>query len=347
MKTVLCTLFNSLYLDKGLVLHDSLKECGSDFILYVLCMDEKCYHVLSDFNTDSLIPIKLEEFEDEELLKVKSSRSFGEYCWTCTPSLILYVIEKYKEPICTYVDADMYFYYDPEILIDEMLNAGKSVMIIPHRFSPMNTHSLINGIYCVEFNTFAKKHDSLCVLMKWKKDCLECCTANNDGINFGDQKYLDTWPEEYPETVHVCNNPGAGVALWNIEWYKGCNKEEKTIYYKNEAFPRPIIFYHFQHITYISSSLVRTGIISGIKTIDYQLVDFLYKDYLNKINQKNEMLKTKFEISCFLKKHPAEVLKSDNGWKARLKQVGFVKKMLRYMYPSRYNEEYVVCLERV
>ena len=70
MKTTLCTLYNSLYLDKGLVLYDSLKECCADFILYVLCMDEKCYDVLSEINADDMIPIKLDDFEDEELLKI-------------------------------------------------------------------------------------------------------------------------------------------------------------------------------------------------------------------------------------------------------------------------------------
>ena len=45
---IFCTLFDSNYLDKGLVLLDSLKRLNIDFKLYVLAMNDKCYEVLSD-----------------------------------------------------------------------------------------------------------------------------------------------------------------------------------------------------------------------------------------------------------------------------------------------------------
>ena len=66
-KYVLCTLFNSVYMDKGIVLYHSLSEVTSDFILYVLCMDDKCYEVLSDLKYEHLMPIRLTDFENEKL----------------------------------------------------------------------------------------------------------------------------------------------------------------------------------------------------------------------------------------------------------------------------------------
>lgn len=343
MTTVLCTLYNSLYLDKGLVLYDSLCECAKDFKLYVLCMDDKCYEVLTDLKQENHILIKLSDFElgDEELLKAKGNRSFGEYCWTCTPSIILYVIKKYNEPICTYIDADMYFYQDPEILVDEMRNAGKTVMITPHRFSRLNKHFESNGIYCVEFNTFVDDPQSLKVLKKWKQDCLECCSAKNDGIHFGDQKYLDTWPVDYPDVVHVCQNVGAGVAPWNIEWYRGSD-EKYSVYFNNDNSRCPIIFYHFQHITYISKDSVKTSITGGLKSIDYQLVNFLYKDYLKKIEQKKTILEANYNIQYLMKIHPAEFIRKRKGWRSWLKSFDIVMHVLRLIYPERYNKEYVV-----
>ena len=109
MTTVLCTLYNSLYLDKGLVLYDSLCECAKDFKLYVLCMDDKCYEVLTDLHQEHHIPIRLSDFErgDDSLLKAKANRSAGEYCWTCSSSFIRYILNKYNEPICTYIDSDI------------------------------------------------------------------------------------------------------------------------------------------------------------------------------------------------------------------------------------------------
>ena len=99
MTTVLCTLYNSLYLDKGLVLYDSLCECAKDFKLYVLCMDDKCYEVLTDLHQEHHIPIRLSDFErgDDSLLKAKANRPAGEYCWTCSSSFIRYILNKYNE----------------------------------------------------------------------------------------------------------------------------------------------------------------------------------------------------------------------------------------------------------
>ena len=101
MKTILCTLFNHYYLDKGLVLYDSLKDVSKDFKLYILCMDDRCYDIFIAINYPEIIPIKLSEFEDKEMIEAKGNRTFGEYCWTCSSSFILYVLETFKEPICT------------------------------------------------------------------------------------------------------------------------------------------------------------------------------------------------------------------------------------------------------
>lgn len=306
MKTTLCTLYNSLYLDKGLVLYDSLKECAKDFRLYVLCMDEKCYEVLNDINESNMIPIRLEDFEDDELLKVKPTRSFGEYCWTCTPSIIKYVIEKYNEPICTYIDADMYFYQDPQILVDEMLSMDKSVMIVPHRFTWVNKDLERNGIYCVEFNTFMNKEDSLEVLRQWRNDCLECCTSENDGVHFGDQKYLDEWPEKY-NCVYICPHLGAGVAPWNIQSYKLVSSDGNDIKLKSRTNGTVLnlVFYHFQYITYIDDNDVHINVFLNKLFINKELVVKLYKNYLNKIREKKMFVLSKYSIVYTLKSHPA------------------------------------------
>ena len=260
MTTTLCTLYNSYYLDKGLVLYDSLKACAHDFELYVLCMDEKCFDVLNDIGAESLIPIKLTDFEsgDEKLLEAKSNRPFGQYCWTCSSSLILYILKKLNKAVCTYVDADMFFYRDPQILIDEMFNANKSILITPHRFTEYDKDKEQNGIFCVEFNTFCNNPDSLRVLEEWRNNCLESC-AINDGVHYGDQKYLDKWPEVYSNLIYICSNPGAGIAPWNIGSYKMGETTQNTIFYKVSGKNVPMFFHHFESITYISRSAIRTG----------------------------------------------------------------------------------------
>ena len=90
-----CTLFDSNYLDKGLVLYDSMKSVMESFKLYILAMDDRCEEILNDLALEHAVVISLNEFEDEEMLEIKAKRSRAEYCWTCTASLIDYVFENY------------------------------------------------------------------------------------------------------------------------------------------------------------------------------------------------------------------------------------------------------------
>lgn len=312
MTTILCTLYNSLYLDKGLVLYDSLCECAKDFKLYVLCMDDKCYEVLTDLKQEHHIPVRLADFEfgDEDLLAAKANRPMGEYCWTCSSSFIRYVLKHYQEDSCTYIDADMFFYNDPQVLVDEMLSAGKSVMVVPHRF-PEDKKELAQkvGTYCVEFNTFLNTPVSLEVLEYWRGRCLECCSNLGDGIHWGDQKYLDEMANSF-DCVHVCMNPGAGVAPWNLSLYRLANEEfnEKRLFFINEL--TSIVFYHFQGIKYISNSIISTGIKYNEEKIDKRLLDFLYKEYLIKSVAQKKWLEKVVGIKSMIKRHPSNVINS-------------------------------------
>ena len=310
MTTVLCTLYNSLYLDKGLVLYDSLCKCAKDFKLYVLCMDDKSYEILADLNQEHHIPVRLSDFEmgDDALLEAKGNRPMGEYCWTCSSSFIRYILKYYGEKICTYVDADMYFYGDPQILIDEMVAAGKSVMVVPHRF-PDNKNNLakIVGEYCVEFNSFMNTPDSLEALEYWRGRCLECCSNLGDGTHWGDQKYLDALVERF-SCVYVCDNPGAGIAPWNILSYSINNG---IIFFNGEKID--CFFYHFQGLSYLNNRYVSIGIQKN-RAVN-QLISNIYHPYLTAIYKKKQLLNQQYGIDLLIYSHPT--LK---GWKHKFKQ---------------------------
>lgn len=305
MKTTLCTLYNSLYLDKGLVLFDSLKNCASNFELYVLCMDDKCYEVISDINDSQLIPIHLQEIENKSMLEAKSNRNMAEYCWTCSSRLIQFIIETYHPDTCTYIDADMYFYHDPCILVKEMLSAGKSVMMVPHRFTEKTIHLAKKvGTYCVEFNCFRNNEEGLKVLNHWHNQCLECCSNLGDGVHWGDQKYMDEWPVLFPDIVHICNNLGAGVASWNITSYCDYSPNNEAIKYKETNTSIPIVFYHFASLKYHSKHLIDTSVIY-YHGLDYRMVKGIYKKYLLLIDKKKDYLVDRYGIDTLIKRHPS------------------------------------------
>lgn len=344
MTTVLCTLYNSLYLDKGLVLYDSLCECAKDFKLYVLCMDDKCFEVLKEINEERLKPIYLPDVENDKMIEAKGNRTVAEYCWTCSSRLVQYILDTYQPEYCTYIDADMYFYHDPQILIDEMLEAGKSVMMVPHRFTDRNLHLAEKvGTYCVEFNTFKNDRAGREVLSHWHDQCLECCSNLGDGIHWGDQKYMDEWPVIYPNNVHVCENLGAGIAPWNIDYYCFFDEKDKTIGVKGDNNVIPIVFYHFQSLFYLSEEVINTGIETRIKSVNYMMIDRIYRKYLVEIARKKKMLFEKYNIATLIKQHPSSITKG-LGWRQYLKSSKVGRYILTRFSFLRLSKSYYIKL---
>ena len=309
--TNLCTLFDSNYLDKGIVLYHSLERVSKAFCLYVLAMNEKCFEVLTDLNYPHLKPVRLEDFENEELIKAKGNRSRGEYCWTCSSSLIKYLLTTYDLDYCTYIDSDMCFYQDPQILIDEMVYAGAFAQVVEHRFAKGDDRSWRVGTYCVEFNTFKNDKIGLQILNEWVEKCLDSCKQASDGIHWGDQKYLDPIVEKYRDYVNVLQNLGGGVAPWNIAQYKGISSIGNAIVFQEKSTKKmfELVFYHFEGITYLNrnKALVPTYLDSGSNRI----LTGLYADYLNKIEQAKKILRAKYGIDHVIKEHP--VMKDFKG----------------------------------
>lgn len=296
---VFCTLFNSGYLDKGIVMFKSLQKVTNDFRLYIFAFDDQCYEILQNYKCEQLIPVSLKEFENEQLLAAKNNRTYQEYCWTCSCHSIKHVLEVYKEDVCTYIDADMFFYNDPKVLFDEIERSKCDVSIIEHRLTKGYESERIeklSGKYCIEFNTFFSTPNGLKILNWWCDRCLELCTSTPDGEHFGDQKYLDDWTERF-EGVHVLEHIGAGVAPWNIAQYKAAKNENgcyKII--KGNATADDLVFYHFQAMKYIDDHTVDIGINLYPKCAQKELFVDLYKNYLHEIEDVRDELKVKYGL---------------------------------------------------
>ena len=301
MRTPLCTLFGFNYLDKGLVLYESLERVASDFTLYVLAMDDDCYAYLEKRRSERLVPIALAEFENEALLRAKADRPFGEYCWTCSSSLIKYVLDRNGEPACAYVDADMCFYADPALLFDELAQKGGSVLLTGHRFHRYEREQERKvGYFCVEFNLFLNDAPARGALDTWIAQCLERCTISE--TTWGDQKYLDGWTEKYPfvkETAH----PGAGVAPWNISRYRLHARQGDGYLLKVKGSVAPLIFYHFQGIKYLERDLVDMGLYF-YWGIDKRFAGPLYRDYLQALEKVKQEIAAETGREVRIAAHP-------------------------------------------
>jgi len=269
-----CTLFDSNYLSRGLAMYQSLSRHCKDFHLYVFTFDNKTFEVLRKFNLLNTTIISLDQFEDKELLKVKKERSRVEYLWTCSSSIILYVLKNYKVNSCTYLDADIYFFESPKVLIDEAKE--NSVIITKHRFSPRYERNDRFGIYCVQFVFFRNNKQSIKVLKWWRNACIDWCYIKKKSGKFGDQKYLDDWPERF-KGIHVLQHLGGGLASWNVQQYdfyirdtQLFGREKKT---KKEF---KVIFYHFHGLKFLNDNKLDLGEFE----ISKDVINIFYKPYL-------------------------------------------------------------------
>ena len=254
-------------------MYESLKKYSDDFYLYIFAFDDKSYELLVNLNLDFVTVISLNEFENKELLKIKQLRTAGEYCWTCTPSTIKYCIEKYSLDACTYLDADIYFFSDPAILIDEM--GDKSVLITEHRYTPRYDQTAFSGKYCVQFMTFKNNENGMRVLNWWQDACIDWCYARLEDGKFGDQKYLDDWISRF-DGIHELQNLGGGLAPWNIQQYNlGIDKHFD------------LIFYHFHGYKVLENERVEMG--SYI--LDLNDINILYKPYTKHLQKITQSLK--------------------------------------------------------
>ena len=160
MKYNFCTLFDSNYLSRGLALYYSMEKAEPEFHLYIFAFDDACYEVLFSLKLKYATIIPLQKFEDDELLRIKPTRNPAEYCWTCTSSTILYVINNFAVDACTYIDSDLVFYSSTAPIFEEL--GSKSILLTAHRYSPeYPSDEAKYGKYCVQFVTFKADENGL------------------------------------------------------------------------------------------------------------------------------------------------------------------------------------------
>lgn len=289
-----CTLFDSFYLTRGLAMYQSLEKTCDNFHLFIFAFDDKSFDILNKLQLKNATIIPLIDFEDNKLLAVKPTRTKAEYCWTCTSSIILYVIEKYNVPSCTYLDADLYFFKNPKLLFDEM--GDKSILITEHRYPPKFNRVDSSGIYCVQFITFVNDANGLEALKWWRDACIKWCYNRYEDGKFGDQKYLDDWTTRF-KGVHVLQHLGGGLALWNIEQYSLIERKGDQITFNNKVDDSKfeVVFFHFHHVRFFKNDILDLGWRQPAKTIILNLF-VPYIEILNEVESYVKQVDSGFNI---------------------------------------------------
>jgi len=271
------TLFDSGFLSIGLALYQSLVDHAGPFKLWVICMDEAAEEQLNRLALPELETIPVREVETPELLAVKPDRDRAEYCWTVTPFSAAAVFKRDSQVRrVTYVDADVCFFKDPRILLQELDASGGHVLITEHAYAPEYDQTATSGRFCVQFVTFDRSQAAQRVMHWWQQRCLEWCYRRVEDSRFGDQKYLDRWPALFGPDVHVLQATENTLAPWNVQHYA-----------LRGAYGVDPVMYHFHGLRLHDDGLVRLF-------QDYRIGHaglMLYRMYLQTLGDAVSMLR--------------------------------------------------------
>ena len=322
-----CTYFDSHYLTRGLALYESLENQCSSFELWILCMDNESYSILSKISLPHARLIKLDEFEsgDEALLEAKRNRSRIEYYFTCTPSLPLYVFNHCPEAeLVTYVDADHYFFSDPLPIFEEL--GDNSILVIEHRLPPHLKYLEDRGLFNVGVLSFRRDEEGMACLRWWRERCIEWCYDYCEDGRFADQKYLDMWPQLF-RRVKVLQNKGAGLAPWNASNYEIVVTKDKLTVAGDE-----LVCYHFHGFNQVGRRTYATGLKQFDLTSNPVIRGHIYRPYLRAILRASRLLATTGKSGEFAAENiryeqtrPDKSRPASRLWRLRLKLSRFVR----------------------
>jgi hypothetical protein len=260
------TLFDSLFLPQGLALHASLQRHAGAHTLWVVCVDDAAHDALERLSLPNCVPLRLSALETDDLRRVKQERTRGEYCWTLTPFTPRFVFD--AQPSArrvTYIDADIWLRRSPAPLFAELERSGAHVLITDHGYAPEYDMSATSGQFCVQFMVFDRDGGEP-VRQWWQDRCIEWCYARYEPTRFGDQKYLDDWPERFPGTVHVLQRQELAQGPWCATRYPF----------------GPAVFFHFSGLRIMPGRRIDYG---PIYYLPQPLRQYVYQPYLHDLRQ--------------------------------------------------------------
>lgn len=269
---------------KAITMYASLSEHCNNFKLFILCMNDSVYRVLSKIGFKNIILVKLKDIErnNYDLALAKSNRIFHEYCWTLKPNFLYYVMNKYDNAeYYAHVDADLFFFSNIDYIFNENPNA--SIFLTDHRNSKefLNYYEL-SGLYNTGFVGLKNNNEAKSAVRLWGDMCLKKCTVEYDTINktFGDQRYVEEWPNIF-KNVHIVNSIGANVAFWNVKNYK-VSKMNNVVYVDDS----PLIFYHFSSVIILGPR--EFDLSSFYRIDDKNLMNYIYDPYVRWLSKSIE-----------------------------------------------------------
>lgn len=208
------TLFDTGYLHHGLALHATLRAAVPDARLLVVAMEQRTAALLRQLARAGLEAAEVEELNDPALVALRSTRSRGAFCWSTTPTALLWALRRAGPGgRATYLDADLAILRSPLGLIGRAADAGAAVLATPHATGAVR--EALFGRYCVQFLTAWDDPAAWDILRRWRGEVLAACGETPIPGRYGDQCRLDRWPRLLGGRLAEPADPLQCAAPWN------------------------------------------------------------------------------------------------------------------------------------
>ena len=279
-----CTFFDRGYLSRGLALIESLRAHGDKSRILVLCLDKETENFLKPLAPSlNLALATLDELiaEYPELEAAKQNRSLIEFYFTCSP-FILKLSQKNKpaDHLSIYLDADIYFFDDPQGVIREI--GDSPVAIIEHNYPWfLKTLAKKYGKYNVGLLGFRNNNEGCQTLDWWAEQCISWCHDYPENGKYADQGYLDSFPQISPN-LKVLTNRAFNLAPWNSATSSVQLNSDKVFVGKNH-----LNFFHFHGLRKVGSFWVSSQL-NYISPLPRLIFRKIYIPYVRHLEENYE-----------------------------------------------------------
>lgn len=274
--TIYCTIFDDNYLARALVLYSSLMRCNKTAIFAFFCIDDRSAELLDSLQLGRSLVLRHTQFATPELTAIRHLRNRGEYCWTCKPVALLYLMNNAPSAEwVVYVDTDMMFFVDPD---NALPGLDSHYLITPHRFHPaFSSYEKTAGRYNAGYVAARSSTRGREVIEWWQGRCLESCTSIPTSSTYADQKYLDHFLVNFPFGSSSAHK-GLNAAPWNIENYVVSSSPNGL--FVDEV---SLLLYHFQGLKVFDNQTASLYI--GNRRLSTQLRQSIYRPYIDELRR--------------------------------------------------------------
>jgi len=236
-----CTLSDYNFLAKGLALYESLINKTNDIILHYLCLDDKSFKILSKYKCKSLKVYQDNGFDDTTLDALKIN-DYKYYCYALSSYFTNYLMKNDIGDV-TYIDSDIFFYDDFNIVLNEI--GKKEVGVFRHRHTPLHVNDG-NGLFNVGVVHFKNTEIGRKSLAWWTDAVLH--RKYPKLATCGDQKYLEAFLELPEDKLFIDGNIGHGAPWqWQLYDYSDFFKDHSIIW---EGKKQKLLFSHFSEFSH-------------------------------------------------------------------------------------------------